>query len=80
VVDDVHFGVPEALLGRVARQVPADRPPPAPPPGSPADRALPPAVRPDAGYANRREVLTADIPSQGTMSALGAARLYAALL
>ena len=31
VVDDVHFGVPEALLGRVARQVPADRPPPAPP-------------------------------------------------
>jgi CubicO group peptidase (beta-lactamase class C family) len=80
VVDDVHFGVPEALLGRVARQVPADRPPPAPPPGSPADRALPPAVRPDAGYANRRDVLTADIPSQGTMSALGAARLYAALL
>jgi CubicO group peptidase (beta-lactamase class C family) len=37
-------------------------------------------VRPDAGYANRRDVLTADIPSQGTMSALGAARLYAALL
>lgn len=35
---------------------------------------------PDAAYANRRDVLTSDIPSAGTMSARGVARMYAALL
>jgi CubicO group peptidase (beta-lactamase class C family) len=81
VTDEVHFGVPEALLDRVARQQPPAGPPPPPPePGSPADRALPPGIRPDARYANRRDVLTADIPSEGTMTAGGAARLYAGLL
>jgi hypothetical protein len=34
----------------------------------------------DAAFANRRDVLTSDIPSGGTMTARGAARLYAALL
>jgi CubicO group peptidase (beta-lactamase class C family) len=81
VEDDVHFGVPEALLGRVAHQEPAPGPPPEPPePGSPVDRAIPPGIRPDAAVANRRDILTADIPSGGTMSARGAARVYAALL
>ena len=79
--DEVHFGVPEELVGRVARQQPPAGPPPPPPePGSPVDRALPPGIRPDADYANRRDVLTADIPSEGTMTARGAALLYAALL
>ena len=72
------FGVPEPLVGRVARQQPPVGPPP--PPGSPLDRALPPRIRPDADYANRRDVLTSDIPSEGTMSARGAALVYAALL
>lgn len=80
VEDEVHFGVPDALVGRVAHQVPATGPLPEPPLGSPAARALPPGIRPDAAYANRRDVLRADIPSQGTMSARGAARLYAGLL
>lgn len=81
VVDDVHFGVPERLLPRVARQVVADGPGPArPEPGSPLDRAMPPGVVPDAQYANRRDLLTSDIPSEGTMSARGAARVYSALL
>ncbi|MFB4311816.1 serine hydrolase domain-containing protein [Actinomadura sp. GTD37] len=81
IEDEVHFGVPEALLGRVARQEPATGPPPGPPePGSPLDRALPPGIRPDAAYANRADVLRADIPSAGTMTARGAARLYSALL
>jgi CubicO group peptidase (beta-lactamase class C family) len=81
VEDEVHFGVPEALLGRVARQEPAPGPPPEPPePGSPVDRAIPPGIRPDADFANRRDVLTSDIPSGGTMTARGAARVYAALL
>jgi CubicO group peptidase (beta-lactamase class C family) len=79
--DDVHFGVPEELLDRVARSQPPIGPPPPPPePGSPVDRALPPGIRPDADYANRRDVLTSDIPSEGTMTASGAALLYAALL
>jgi CubicO group peptidase (beta-lactamase class C family) len=81
VHDEVHFGVPEDLLARVARQEPAPGPPPPPPaPGSPVDRAIPPGIRPDAAYANRRDVLTSDIPSGGTMTARGVARIYAALL
>ena len=81
VEDEVHFGVPPELLGRVAHQEPAPGPPPPPPePGSPVDRVLPPGIRPDAAFANRPEVLTADIPSGGTMTARGAARVYAALL
>lgn len=81
IADEVHFGVPSRLLPNVARQVAADEPaPPRPASGSPADRAMPPGVVPDAAYANRPDVLAADIPSEGTMSARGAARLYAALL
>jgi CubicO group peptidase (beta-lactamase class C family) len=81
VEDEVHFGVPPALLSRVAHQEAAPGPPPPPPePGSPVDRALPPGMRPDADFANRRDVLTSDIPSGGTMTARGAARVYAALL
>jgi CubicO group peptidase (beta-lactamase class C family) len=80
VRDEVHFGVPAPLLDRVAHQEPAPDPPPSPEPGSPADRAIPPGIRPDADYANRPDVLAADIPSGGTMTARGVARVYAALL
>jgi CubicO group peptidase (beta-lactamase class C family) len=81
VTGEVCFGVPPALLPRVARQVPADSPAPAPPePGSALDRAQPSGVRPDAAFANRADVLTADIPSMGTMTARGVARMYSALL
>ncbi len=81
VADQVHFGVPARLLPLVATQVAADgdevlRPEP----GSPLDRAMPAGVVPDADYANRSDLLTCDIPSEGTMSALGAARIYSALL
>lgn len=79
VADEVHFAVPEHLLGRVASQVPGPTPDP-PEPGSPLARAVPPGVTPSAGYANRRDVLTAEIPSTGTMSARGVARVYAGLL
>jgi CubicO group peptidase (beta-lactamase class C family) len=41
---------------------------------------MPRAVIPDAGYANDPDLLTADIPSEGTMNARGVARIYAALL
>jgi len=81
VEDEICFGVPGSLLPRVARQVPSGSPvPDAPEPGSPQARAMPRGVRPDAAYANRPDVLTSDIPSEGTMTARGAARMYAALL
>ncbi len=81
VTDELHFAVPARLLDRVARQVaPTGPPPPDPAPGSPLARAMPPGAAPDAAFANRRDVLTAQIPSFGTMSARAAARLYAALL
>jgi len=81
IEDEVCFGVPRRLLPRVARQVAGGGPePPAPEPGSPADRAVPRGVRPSAGYANRTDILTSDIPSEGTMTARGVARMYSALL
>jgi CubicO group peptidase (beta-lactamase class C family) len=81
VEDEVHFGVPAPLLARVARQVAAGGPAPnRPAPGTPLDRAMPRRIVPDADYANRADVLTADIPSDGTMTARGVARMYAALL
>jgi CubicO group peptidase (beta-lactamase class C family) len=78
VGDEVHFGVPEPLLPRVARQTgPAATPPE---PGSPLAKAMPPGAVPDAAYANRSDLLTSDIPAEGTMSARGVARVYSALL
>ena len=80
VADELHFGVPGHLLACVARAGPEGAAPPPPDPGSPLDRALPCGVQPTAAFANRSDVLSAGIPSQGTMSARAAARLYAALL
>lgn len=80
IAEELHFGVPESLLVRVARQGPDGAATPAPEPGSPPDRAIPPGVQPTAAFANRPDVLCADIPAQGTMSARAAARMYAALL
>jgi CubicO group peptidase (beta-lactamase class C family) len=80
IADELFFGVPGRLLERVARQGPDGAEPPRPEPGSPLDRAVPPAVQPGAAFANRADVLRTDIPSQGTMSARAAARMYAALL
>lgn len=81
IIDELHFAVPALLLDRIARQVaPPGPPPPGPAPGSPLARAMPPGAAPDAAFANRRDVLTAQIPSFGTMSARAAARVYAALL
>src|ERR1022692_3087169 len=81
IAGEVHFGVPERLLERVVHQhPPADGRIPVPEPGSAAARAEPAGARAEAAFANRRDVLLAQIPSMGTMSARAAARLYAALL
>lgn len=80
IADELHFGVPHHLLRRVARAGPEGAAPPPPEPGSPQDRAIPPGVQPSAAFTNRYDVLAADIPSQGTMTARAVARMYAALL
>ncbi|MFB9240043.1 serine hydrolase domain-containing protein [Plantactinospora siamensis] len=83
VPGELLFGVPEGDLDRLARLT--DR-------GWSAAldalagalpnlaRAVPPGVRPDAALGNRRDVLRADIPAIGTVTARAAARMYAALL
>jgi CubicO group peptidase (beta-lactamase class C family) len=79
IEDEVYFAVPSLLLPRVARQTVGPKLP-EPPEGSPPDRATPPALRDVASFGNYADVLTADIPSLGTMTAHGAARMYSALL
>ena len=80
IEDDVHFGVPDAALSRGATAVGPVGPLPEPPaPGSPMVRAMPRAVLPDADLVNRDDVLAADIPSFGPMTARSVARMYAAL-
>ncbi|WP_067495095.1 serine hydrolase domain-containing protein [Actinoplanes sp. TFC3] len=44
------------------------------------DAIAPPNVRPEAGLANRRDIMQADIPAVATVSARGIARMYAALM
>jgi CubicO group peptidase (beta-lactamase class C family) len=81
VEDQVHFGVPERLLPRAAHQVASlGAVPPPPDPDSPQARARPEVIGPTAELANRGDVLCADIPSIGTMTAEGVATIYSALL
>ncbi|MDF2704461.1 MAG: beta-lactamase [Nonomuraea muscovyensis] len=44
------------------------------------DLVAPPGVRPDAVLGSRPDVLRADVPAVGTMTARAAARMYAALI
>src|SRR6266540_7297842 len=83
VADELYFGMPSSELGRLARledgpgvtemlaSMPDD---------SPMFRVGPKAVWPNAELGNRPDILMADIPAAGTMSARAVARLYAALL
>ena len=80
IAQELYFGVPADMLPRIARQGPEGASPPPPERGSPLDRVIPPGVQPTAAFANRRDILTADIPSQGTMSARAVVKMYAALL
>jgi CubicO group peptidase (beta-lactamase class C family) len=83
VGDELYFGVPLWELPRVA-WVEDD------PQGTamfaslpdefPLFKAVPRRIVPNADYANRRDILTADIPLQATASARAIARMYAALL
>ncbi|WP_336216274.1 serine hydrolase domain-containing protein [Nonomuraea sp. LPB2021202275-12-8] len=78
---ELWFGMPAAEVPRAARL--EDDPAAAGfelPPDSPFWKLAPPAVNPDATFGNRTDVLQADIPAGGKVSARAIARLYAALL
>lgn len=82
VADELFFAVPAAIQPRLARL--EDAPPPPGmsfefPPDSPMLK-IGPAECTTAAYGNRRDVLSADIPAGGTVTARAIARMYAALL
>jgi CubicO group peptidase (beta-lactamase class C family) len=80
---ELYFGVPEADLARIARQVddPTGKAVFATIPDDwPLFKTAPRALFPDAGYANRPDLQTADKPYSATGSARAFARVHAALL
>jgi CubicO group peptidase (beta-lactamase class C family) len=83
VADELYFGVPESELGRLARLEDAEGSAEflaAMPDDSPFFKLGTRAVTPTAEFGNRTDVLMADIPAGGKMSARAVARMYAALL
>jgi CubicO group peptidase (beta-lactamase class C family) len=83
VADELFFGVPESELGRLARLEDAAGSAEylaAMPDDSPFFKLGPRAVTPTADFGNRTDILMADIPAGGKMSARAMARMYAALL
>ncbi|MEW2356487.1 serine hydrolase domain-containing protein [Spirillospora sp. NPDC029432] len=81
VADELYFGVPAAEQGRLARleSTPEVEEAVA---GMRAmfGAVMPPELVPHAAYGNRADVLAADIPAGGVMTARAVARMYAALL
>ncbi|MEV4846709.1 serine hydrolase domain-containing protein [Micromonospora matsumotoense] len=83
VPGELFFGVPEADLPRLATLEDnglADLMAFASAHLPHFDAVAPPAVRPDAAIGSRPDVLRADVPAVGTLTARAAARLYAALI
>ena len=83
VADELYFGVPESELGRLARLEDAEGSAEflaVLPDDSPFFKWGPRATFPTAKFGNRADVLMADIPAGGKMSARAIARMYAALL
>ena len=83
VADELYFGVPAAELGRLARLEDAEGGAEmlaSMPDDSPFFKLGPRAVTPTAEFGNRPDILMADIPAGGKMSARAVARMYAALL
>lgn len=75
---ELYFGVPEAELPGLARLEDAE--PVDPRQESPVPGIAAWQLRPAASFGNDPAVLTADVPSVGTVTARGIAGLYAALL
>ena len=83
VADELYFGVPETEQGRLARLEDAEGSAEflaAMPDDAPFFKLGPRAVTPTAEFGNRPDILAADIPAGGKMSARAMARMYAALL
>jgi CubicO group peptidase (beta-lactamase class C family) len=83
VADEIYFGMPESEHGRLARLEDAPSaggPMPEMPPDLPMFKAGPMSTFPNAHLGNRTDVLSADIPAGGKISARAIARMYAALL
>src|ERR687889_1050934 len=82
ITDEIYFGVPESELGRLAKledvegsaQMLASMPD-----DSPFFKLGPRQVTPTAEFGNRPDILMADIPAGGKMTARAVARMYAAL-
>ncbi|MDQ3643447.1 MAG: beta-lactamase family protein [Actinomycetota bacterium] len=83
VAEELFFGVPESELGRLARLEDAAGSAEflaALPDDSPFFKWGPRETFPTAEFGNRADILLADIPAGGKMSARAVARMYAALL
>src|SRR5437899_4718521 len=82
VADEIYFGMPESEHYRLARleAAPTAGPMPEMPPDLPMFNAAPMSAFPNAAMGNRTDVLSADIPAGGKVSARAIARMYAALL
>ncbi len=83
VADELFFGVPKPELGRLARLEDAEGSTEmlaSMPDDSPFFKLGPRAATPTAEFGNRPDILMADIPAGGKMSARAVARMYAALL
>lgn len=83
VADELYFGMPESELGRLARLEDEEGSAEflaAMPDDSPFFKLGPRAVTPTAEFGNRPDILMADIPAGGKMSARAIARVYAAML
>ena len=81
--DELYFGMPESELGRLARLEDEEGSAEflaAMPEDSPFFKLGPRAVTPTAEFGNRPDILMADIPAGGKMSARAIARVYAAML
>src|SRR5207302_436849 len=82
VADEIYFGMPASEQHRLARleDAPSAGPMPEMPPDLPMFKAGPMSTFPNATMGNRADVLSADIPAGGKVSARAIARMYAALL
>jgi CubicO group peptidase (beta-lactamase class C family) len=83
VADELYFGMPESEQGRLAQLEDAEGSAEmlaSMPDDAPFFRLGPRAVTPNAEFGNRADILAADIPAGGKMSARAMARMYAALL
>ncbi|MFI0355629.1 serine hydrolase domain-containing protein [Actinomadura sp. 9N407] len=81
VAGELYFGVPVADQARLARlETDPEIAEAAAAMRGMFGRVAPPGIIPDSAFGNRADVLAADIPAGGVLSARAVARMYAALL